>query len=214
VIGDRLVITDYHRDGAAKIFDALRARLDRGRTLAVTVAGESGCGKSETAHCLAELLTQEGWTSLILGQDDYFKLPPCSNHEKRLADIDWVGTGEVRLDLLDEHLAALKNDPDRPLTKPLVYFEEDRIGSEVLPGGRRDVVIAEGTYTTLLTNADVRAFINRDYRQTKLSRLKRARDPDVDFLEQVLEIEHGEIATHRTRADVVIAPPGTCTLSP
>jgi len=207
VIGDRLVITDFHRDGAAKIFDALRARLEPGRTLAVTVAGESGSGKSETAHCLAELLTEMGWTNLILGQDDYFKLPPRSNHEKRLADIDWVGTGEVRLDLLDEHFAALKNNPDRPLTKPLVYFEEDRIGSEVLPVGRRDVVIAEGTYTTLLANADVRAFIDRDYKQTKLSRLKRARDPDLDFLEQVLEIEHREIATHRSRADVVIDPP-------
>ena len=207
MIGDRLVITDYHRDGAAKIFDALRPRLDHERTLAVSVAGESGSGKSEIAHCLAELLTRKGWTNLILGQDDYFLLPPRSNHEKRLSNIDWVGTGEVRLDLLDEHFAALKNDPDRPLTKPLVYFEEDRIGSEVLPGGRRDVVIAEGTYTTLLANADVRAFIDRDYKQTKLARLKRARDPDLDFLEQVLEIEHREIATHRTRADVIIDPP-------
>jgi uridine kinase len=207
VIGDRLVITDYHREGAAKIFDALRARLDHEGTLALTVAGESGSGKSEMAYCLAELLTQESWTNLILGQDDYFKLPPRSNHEKRLADIDWVGPGEVRLDLLDEHFATLKIDPDRPLTKPLVYFEEDRIGSEVLPAGRRDVVIAEGTYTTLLANADVRTFIDRDYKQTKMSRLRRARDPDVEFLEQVLEIEHREIATHRTRADVIIDPP-------
>jgi hypothetical protein len=59
----------------------------------------------------------------------------------------------------------------------------------------------------LLQNADVRAFIDRNYRQTKKARLKRARDPDVDFLEKVLEIEHQEISTHKARADVVIPPP-------
>ena len=36
---------------------------------------------------------------VVLQQDDYFRLPPKSNHQKRLDDILWVGTGEVRLDL-------------------------------------------------------------------------------------------------------------------
>ena len=70
-----------------------------------------------------------------------------------------------------------------------------------------DLVIAEGTYTSLLENVDLRAFIDRNYRQTKKARLTRARDPDVDFLEKVLEIEHQEISRHKARADVVIPPP-------
>ena len=115
--------------------------------------------------------------------------------------------GEVKLDLLDEHLAQLRARDGRPLTKPLVYFEEDRIGEETVDGGPYDVVIAEGTYTSALQNVDVRVFIDRNYRQTKKARLARGRDPDVEFLEQVLEIEHGIIAQHKARADVVLPPP-------
>lgn len=206
MIGDKLVITDYHRAAAARLLDAVGERHD-GEAFAMTVAGESGSGKSEIAHCLAELLKAQGRISVVLGQDDYFRLPPKSNHERRLEDAGWVGTGEVRLDLMDEHLIALKRHPDRPLTKPLVYFDEDRIGEETLPAVCRDVIIAEGTYTTLLDNADLRVFIDRTYRQTRAARLARGRDPAIDFLESVLEIEHREIATHKTRADVIIDPP-------
>ncbi len=208
MIGDKLVITDYHRAAAAKALEVVSERLASGAgTLAVSIAGESGCGKTETAHCLAEALEAQGRKCLILSQDDYFRLPPKSNHQKRLGDISWVGTGEVRLDLLDEHVAAVKQRPDEPLTKPLAYYDEDKLGDETVPPGRRDVVIAEGTYTTMLSNIDVRVFINRTYHQTKKARLTRGRDPDVGFLEKVLEIEHEEISRHKECADVVIEPP-------
>ncbi|MBN2560730.1 MAG: zeta toxin family protein [Phycisphaerae bacterium] len=215
MIGDKLVITEYHRAAAAKALDIVRKRLGRPTSasdgsstpLAVSIAGESGCGKTETAHCLAEAIEAGGRTCLILSQDDYFRLPPKSNHARRLEDISWVGLGEVQLDLLDAHITALKEHPDKPLTKPLVHFEEDRIGAETIAPGKHDVVIVEGTYTSLLPSVDVRVFINRNYRQTKKARLTRARDPDVDFMERVLEIEHKEISKHRARADVIIDPP-------
>ncbi len=207
MIGDRLVITDYHRAGAAQVMDFIRERLAAGERLIVTVAGESGSGKSEIGHCLAELGVQMGKKAFVFGQDDYFKLPPKSNHNRRLEGIDWVGPGEVRLDLLDEHVAALKAGLDEPLTKPLVFFDEDRIGTNTVAPQPFDLIIAEGTYTSLLENADVRAFIDRTYRQTKKNRLKRARDPATEFLEQVLEIEHQVISAHKARADVVIAAP-------
>ncbi len=205
MIGDKLVVTDYHRDAARRIWEHLKARGETG-PVAVSVAGESGCGKSETAYCLAELGRAAGLRTVILAQDDYFKLPPKTNHNKRLEDLSWVGPGEVRLDLLDEHVAHLKAS-NVAVTKPLVYFEEDRIGTEALEPGPYDLVIAEGTYTTLLQNVDVRAFIDRNYRQTKKDRLRRGRDPDVAFLEKVLAIEHDIISKHKALADVVIPPP-------
>ncbi len=181
MIGDKLVISDYHRAGANQVLEQLRGALaDRDRPLAVTVAGESGSGKSEIAHCLAELLREEKKEPVILCQDDYFLLPPRTNHDRRLGEIGRVGPGEVRLELLDEHISALKERPDEPLEKPLVFFEEDRIGAEVLqPGpGRLRVIIVEGTYTSMLGGGDLRVFIDRDYRQNRKTRLKRARDPD------------------------------------
>ncbi len=208
MIGDKMVITDYHRAAAAKVLEVVGKRRPAHQgVLAVSIAGESGSGKTETAHCLKEALEAEGRACLVLSQDDYFRLPPKSNHRKRLEDITWVGVQEVRLDLLEAHIASIKDRPDQPLVKPLVYFEEDRITSETIPPAEWDVLIVEGTYTTLLANVDIRAFIDRDYRQTKKARLARGRDPDVDFLERVLQIEHQEIARHKTRADVIIDPP-------
>ena len=208
MIGDKLLITDYHRAGAEAVFARL-TQVERrdGQALAVTVAGESGSGKSEIAQCLKDLITAAGMRCLVLGQDDYFRLPPRSNHEKRLSDISWVGSNEVRLDLLDEHLASLKRRSSESITKPLVYFAENRIGQESIGDTDVDVVIAEGTYTTMLEEADLRAFIDRTYRQNRKNRLKRNRDPDPEFLERVLAIEHEIISKHRALADVVIPAP-------
>jgi uridine kinase len=208
MIGDKLVITAYHRRAAGQVMPPLQKLLDGSqKPLAVTIAGESGSGKSEIALCLAELVHTMNRKCLILALDDYFILPPKSNHEKRLQDIGRVGTGEVRLDLLDAHILHFKTNPDEPLCKPLVHFKNNRIDEETVPKDRYDVIIAEGTYTSLLTHADFRVFIDRTYKQTKMARLTRNRDPDIDFLEKVLEIEHREISSHKAKADIVIAPP-------
>lgn len=208
MLGDKLLISDYHRKAVAKILPSVKHKLAAGATcVTVSVGGESGSGKSEIANCLATALEELGKSCLILCQDDYFRLPPKSNHQKRQADISWVGLGEVRLDLMEAHIFALKEHPEKPLSKPLVEFEEDRIGCEIIERGIRDVVIIEGCYTTLLSNVDIRLFINRTYLQTRESRKKRARDPADVFLERVLRIEHNEIAGHKALADIVIDPP-------
>lgn len=208
MIGDKLVVTDFHRKAAEQVLPEVQAMLDSGmRRVAVSIAGESGCGKTELATCLAELLSVAGKSALILGQDDYFKLPPKTNHETRLKDIAWVGIHEVHLDQMSNHIKELKEFPDVSLTKPLVNFDEDRIGTESVQSKDTDVIIAEGTYTTLLDNIDLRVFINRTYHQTRENRVLRNRDSDLDFLEQVLEIEHKLICSHRKKANIVIAPP-------
>jgi len=208
MIGDKLLITEYHRNAAEQVLPVVRQALATGQTsLTISIAGESGSGKSEIANCLAAKLEEEGRNCLILCQDDYFRLPPKSNYQRRKSDISWVGLGEVRLDLMEAHVAALKDHPDKPLSKPLVNFDEDRIGCEIIERGIRDVVIVEGCYTSLINNVDIRVFINRNYRQTQRARKLRARDPHEGFLERVLAIEHQEISTHKARADIVIDPP-------
>lgn len=215
MIGDKLVITVYHRNGAAKALQGVTQKLEKdGRGFAVSIAGESGSGKSEIAHVLAELLEAKGYDSLVLCQDDYFRLPPKSNHQRRKEDIDWVGPGEVRLDLMAAHVSHLLEHPDRPLSKPLVMFDEDAITCETLEPAERDVVIIEGTYTSLVDGVDIRVFIDRDYINTKKSRKLRSRDPSSAFIEQVLAIEHEIISRHRGRASIIIDPPGDDELEP
>lgn len=205
MIGDKLVITDYHRQAAVLIFEKIFPLLETGENpLAVTVAGESGSGKSETAAVLAELIDKAGFKTIILQQDDYFVYPPRTNHQKRTEDISWVGLQEVRLALIDQHLEQVKKGADKNLDKPLVHYESNEITQERLNIEGVKVVIAEGTYTTILINADFKAFIDRTYMQTKKARLVRSREKYSPFIEQVLSIEHRIISGHKDMADLIV----------
>ena len=204
--GDTIIVEEHHRRAAAEIVPALLPKIDGSvGKYTLSVAGESGSGKSETATAIAEALEKEGIASVILQQDDYFVYPPKSNDRARRRDIAWVGPQEVRLDLLDTHLRAFHDNADS-IDKPLVDYETDSIGAEWIVVADARVAIAEGTYTSLLDNVDIRIFIARDYEETRAHREKRKRDAaELDpFIDDVLKIEHGIISLHRARADIVI----------
>ena len=203
--GDIIIVEEHHRRAAHHVVDHLRSDLARiDRTFTISVAGESGSGKSETARALAEEFESFGFRVYVLQQDDYFVLPPKSNDTRRRSDISWVGPGEVKLDLLDQHLADARRRA-REVEKPLVIYGEDRIESEVVDMSALDVVVAEGTYTTMLANVDCRIFIDRNRLETLASRTKRGREPIEPFIEEVLEIEHRIISTHKAMADIVVS---------
>lgn len=211
--GDTIIIEEHHRRAAAEIAPVLLSNIRAsGGKYTVSVAGESGSGKSETAAAIAEVLSQEGIDSVIFQQDDYFVYPPRSNDSARRNDIAWVGPGEVRLDLLDDHLQAFR-DGAASIDKPLVDYETDSIAAEDMPTAGARVAIAEGTYTSLLANIDTRIFIARNYEETRAHREKRKRDAaELDpFIDEVLKIEHAIISEHRVRADIVIGADYTVT---
>lgn len=202
--GDVIIVEDHHRAAAEKIVASLAEVVrNAGRIYTVTVAGESGSGKSEMGQALKEAFERSGFFAEVLQQDDYFVLPPKSNDARRRSDISWVGTQEVKIELLNQHLAEARNGVPS-IVKPLVIYEEDAITEETLSYDHVDVVIAEGTYTTLCEAADRHVFIARDYHETLPARKRRAREAFDPFIEEVLEIEHQIIAPHRTKAEIVI----------
>ena len=205
--GDRLVILDYHRRAAGEIvahlIPAIRAKTSR---YVITVAGESGSGKSETGRAIADELEKSAIRSVVLGQDDYFALPPRSNDAKRRADPEWLGPHvEVRLDVLEQNLIDATQGADA-IAKPLVDYESDTVEAEVVPLEGIQVLIAEGTYTSLLRHVDTRIFICRNWLDTLEHRRRRRRGTEVGdpFVEQVLQTEHKIIAGHRHLADILI----------
>jgi uridine kinase len=204
LIGDKLVIEQYHTDRARGIGERLASHLSTRARLVVTVAGESGAGKSELAYEIYRLLNAEGTKAGILQQDDYFVFPPKTNHEMRRVNLEQVGLYEVKLDFLDSNLRSFKRG-ESPIYKPLVIYDEDRITTEEMNVSDLKVLIAEGTYTTLLQMADYRVFIDRNYRQTLEARRRRARDKFEPFVVDVLEREHQIISQHKVLADVVVS---------
>lgn len=204
MIGDKLNIKKFHIDAARNIAKLLADELGAADGISVlTVAGQSGAGKSEIAYALSEELSGYGIKCAILQQDDYFVYPPKTNAAMRRKDISHVGTSEVKLSLIDVNLKEILGGA-KTIEKPLVVYEEDRVTSELVSMEGVKVVIVEGTYVTVLDNVHHRIFIDRTYLETAGARLERAREAQDDHLEKVLEIEHGVISKHKDRADIIV----------
>jgi uridine kinase len=205
--GDVIVLEDHHIKAAQKIVPHIvNDIVSKTERYIITVGGESGSGKSETGQAVAKELSRHGIKSVVLGQDDYFVLPPQSNDAKRREDPEWLGPHvEVRLDVLEQNLRdAIAGNP--AITKPLVDYHADSITEETISLEDTQVIIAEGTYTTLLKNVDTKVFIARNRLDTLEHRQKRNRGNEVGdpFIENVLRMEHKIIAGHRYLADFII----------
>lgn len=202
--GDKLVIKEHHVKSAKMVAEVVVPEIKKaaGR-YAITIAGESGSGKSETAETLKQELEKHDLQSFIFQQDDYFHYPPKTNAKMREKDINHVGTSEVKLELLDQNIQEAIEGKDH-IEKPLVYFEEDKVETETVDLSGIKVVIAEGTYTTALNNPHTRVFIDRNYFDTKETRAERSREKQDEFLERILRIEHEIIRSQRAKADLII----------
>jgi len=205
--GKIILSEELHKKVVRIIVNQLVGKINNKRArFILTLAGESGSGKSETARAIAEELGKCGIQTIVLGQDDYCYLAPKFNDLKRKADPDWLGPHlEVNMDLLENNLKAAVNGADE-ITKPHIDAVENTIIDTKISLRGIKVVIAEGTYTSLLKNADIRIFIDRTWLDTLESRKKRNRRDEVNdpFTEQILVTEHKIIAGHKHLADFII----------
>ena len=204
MIGDIIRIKPHHLPPAREIYKLLKNKLEMaGQPFAITVGGESGSGKSTLSLAIEEILKEHGYKSFIFHMDDYFKLPPKDNHDRRVENIVHVGPEEVNLKLLQNHINRCK-DGDDQIKKPLVHYRENKIREVIVEMAEVDVVIAEGTYVTLLEEIDCKIFMLRNYQDTYEDRVKRARDPIIPFNEEVLKIEHEIVQQHKEMADILV----------
>ena len=202
--GDIILVGEEHKNAAEQIIGRLSDEIaGTERRYTMTVAGESGSGKSEMGRALADSLGERGVKAVVLQQDDYYVLPPQFNDAARRANSAWVGTTEVQLDLLDQHLEQARAGA-AAIAKPLVVYDDNQITEETISLEGVSVVIAEGVYTSLCENVDRRVFIARNRLETMDHRMKRGREEFDTFIEGVLVKEHEIISQHRSRADIVI----------
>lgn len=206
--GDIVLLQEHHKRAAnaivTNIIDQVKNKDSR---FVISVAGESGSGKSETGLAIANELVKYGIKAIVLGQDDYFYLPPKLNSAKRREDSDWLGPHvEVNFDAFEQNLIdAINGKPE--IEKPLVDYDANTIEMQKISLEGIKVVIAEGTYTSLLKHVDIKIFIARNWLKTLEDRRKRNRGNEVNdpFTEQILAMEHKIIAGHKQLADFVIS---------
>jgi uridine kinase len=205
--GDIIILEEHHKNAAKIIVSKIDAAIKKANTrFAISIAGESGSGKSEMAAAIAEELLNQKITSLILGQDDYFNLPPKLNDAKRREDPEWLGPHvEVDLERLEKNLLDAISG-EIYLIKPLIDYDKSTIGEKTVDLAGVKVIIAEGTYTSLLRHVDRKIFISANRLDTLEHRKKRNRGNEVGdpFIERILETEHKIIAGHKFLADFLI----------
>ncbi len=204
--GDIIVMSEQHLEVAHKIVEILQPRLTAlDGKYTITVAGESGSGKSTTAAALFKVFQQKGMTCVLFQQDDYYVYPPITNDRVRRQNPEWRGLCEVNLALLDQHLQEfLEGCPQ--IQKPLIVYADDRIDHELIDVEQANILIVEGTFISLLKHANARIFIDRTYLDTRIDRRKRSRylaELD-DFTEGILAHEHEIVSGHKALADVII----------
>ncbi len=205
--GDIIVLEEHHIAAAQQIVPEILEKIRAKETrYIITVAGESGSGKSETGKAIVDELAKEDIKGVLLGQDDYYVLPPKSNDAKRREDPAWLGPhNEIRFDVYEGNLKDAIAGKDE-IVKPLIDYNANSVEEESVDLTGVKVVVAEGTYTSLLRNVDTRVFIARNRLDTLEHRKKRNRGNEVGdpFIENVLKIEHKIIAGHQQLADFVI----------
>jgi uridine kinase len=205
--GDIILIEEYHQRVARLIVQKISDKIEAcSRRYIITVAGESGSGKSETGKAIQNELEANGIKTVLIGQDDYFILPPHTNAARRRQDQNWLGPQtEVKMDVMEQNLLDAVNG-ENAFTKPLIDYINDVILEERVDLRGVKVIIAEGTYTSLLKNVDVRIFIDRTYSNTLAHRKKRSRGTEANdpFIEQTLANEHKIIVKHKKLADIII----------
>jgi len=187
----------------SRIVNEIRRKESR---YVITIAGETGSGKTETGKAIKHVLQESGISALLLGQDNYFNLPPLANDAMRKSDPEWLGPHkEVNLLLLEENLLKSVNGADSITIPHIDYNSNNKIDLDI---NLKDikVIIVEGTYTSLLKHVDTRIFIDADYKDTLKYRKLRNRGNEVHdpFTEGILETEHKIIAGHKFLADYII----------
>lgn len=205
MIGDIIELNETHLATAGEILEILKRQfpLAQKHKIAVGIAGESGSGKSVTAFALQKVLQEINIKSLVLQMDDYFTLPPKTNHENRLLSLENIGPHEVDLKKLSGNIKDFKKGMPI-IEKPLVHYRENSIRTEVLEVEECEVIIVEGTYILELEDFDYKIFIDRNYKDTYKNRMQRNRDEQSDFVEKVLDIEHRIIRNFKNNADLIL----------
>ncbi len=197
-----------HKRVAKEIINEIIIKIKQKQTrYIITIAGESGSGKTQTGKAFLLELEKHKINSVLLQQDDYFVLPPASNDAKRKSDPLWLGPHvEVDLDLLNKNiLDALKGKNE--ILKPSTDYISNSVKTINLNLKGIKVIIIEGTYTSLLRHVDTKIFIASNWKDTLPYRKKRNRGNEVNdaFVENILVTEHLIIAGHRYLADYILS---------
>ncbi|MCK5450698.1 MAG: hypothetical protein KAI70_02895 [Candidatus Omnitrophica bacterium] len=205
MLGERLILNNTHKKIAKNLFKILIVESQKHKErYSISIAGESGSGKSGVAHAITNLMNEYGIKTRLIQQDDYFFIPPKTNFRIRREDISIIKMSEVNLELLQEHINKFKKSKSKKIKKPLVVFDEDEIREETISLESVKILVVEGTYVSVLENIDKKIFLAKDYKDTFNARRSRNREELDLFDEKILRAEHKIVKNHANLNDIIV----------
>ena len=206
MLGDVLLIGEIHKQAAIDIFECVMAdRVKKGDDYKyiIGVSGESGSGKSELAHVLANLLKNESIRAKLLHIDNYYKIPPLLRHEwRKTHGIETVGLEEIDWRLLNENILDFKED--RESMMPCVDIISEQVDKLITDFRKVNILVLDGLYALNANSIDMKIFIDLTYHETKMAQLVREKESYDTFREKVLEQEHQIISKYKEHADIIV----------
>lgn len=209
MLGDVLLIRDMHKEAASAIMERVLAdkkkkeQNDENYKYVVAISGESGAGKSEVAHSLAQQLKEQGIRVKVLHTDNYYVVPPLVRTEwRRTRGLDTVGVGEYDWKLINKNIMDFKED--REAMMPCIDIIPEQVDKLITDFRKIQLLVIDGLFAIHAENIDLRVLIELTYLETKMAQIARGKEPADEFRMNVLEREHQDVMKLKPISDLLI----------
>jgi len=206
MLGDILLIKDMHKAVAASIAEKViesKAKKSKFYKYIVAISGESGSGKSEVAHSLAQEMKKQSIRVKVIHADNYYKVPPLLRTEwRKEKGLKTVGLNEYDWSLLQRNIKDFKEDKESMM--PCIDIIPEQVDKLITDFQKIDMLIIDGLYAMNAKRVDMKIFIDLTYHETKISQIVREKETMNEFRLAVLEREHQGVLTLKPKANYII----------
>jgi uridine kinase len=206
MLGDVLLIQETHKNAAADIKKIVMkdcATKTKGYKYIIAISGESGSGKSELSHSLAQLLKPEKIRVKIIHTDNYYKIPPLLRNEwRKTHGLGSIGIDEYDWSLIQQNIREFKED--REAMMPCIDIIPEQVDKLITDFKKVDMLVVDGLYAIKTDHVDLRVYIDLTYHETKMTQIIRGKEPMNEWRSKVLEREHINITSLKPLADLIV----------
>ncbi len=190
-----------HENAAKMVLDRVLPEFKK--KYIISLSGEVETGKAEIAYVIGRLLKAENIRVKILYLDSYYKIAPTERTAWRKENgIDKIGTDEYDWEAINESIEAFKKG--KKATLPIVDLFTGQVDHLITDFKDIDLLIVAGLYAMKLEQADLKVFIENNYKDTMPVQKLSGKEEIDDFRMQILMQEHRVVQSLKKLADFYI----------
>lgn len=201
MINEILFLNRAHEKAARMVLDRVLPEFKK--KYIISLSGEVETGKAEIAYVLGRMLKAENIKVKMLYLDSYYKIAPTERTTWRKENgIDKIGADEYDWKAINESIEAFKKG--KKATLPLVDLFTGQIDQLTTDFKDIDLLIVAGLYAMKVDQADLKVFIENNYKDTMPVQKLSGKEELDDFRMQVLIQEHRVVQSLKKLADFYI----------